>query len=97
MIDFPGAQSDPQEDLTCNDLDLIKPKKLKAKSSGMIIFVTPCGFEYLVMSLDLNVSFSSVGESLISGCNKRKLLSEDTHLLKKLKLNLDDSFGKIPV
>ncbi|KAL1211904.1 hypothetical protein V5N11_023883 [Cardamine amara subsp. amara] len=40
----------------------------------------------------------SVGESLIYGCNKRQLLSEeDTHSLKKLKLNMDDSFGKIPV
>ncbi|VVA96787.1 unnamed protein product [Arabis nemorensis] len=30
------------------------------------------------------------------GCNKRTLLSEDTttHLLKKLKLNIDDSFGR---
>jgi hypothetical protein len=61
------ARSDPLEDFACNDLGLIKTKKLKDKCS--------------------------VGESLISGCNKRKLLSEDSHPLKKLKLNMDDSFG----
>lgn len=102
MIDFPGAHSDHQEDLTCNDLSLIKPKKLKAKCSGMIILLhlIVLTFEYLVMTYDWLIwkfSFSSVGASLISGCNKRKLLSEDTHSLKKLKLNMDDSFGKIPV
>ncbi|XP_010464320.1 PREDICTED: uncharacterized protein LOC104744896 [Camelina sativa] len=36
----------------------------------------------------------SVGESLSSECNKRKLLlSEDSHSHKKLKLNRDVSFG----
>ncbi|XP_024015473.1 uncharacterized protein LOC18024642 [Eutrema salsugineum] len=66
------AYSDPQEDLTCNDLGLNRNKKLK---------------EYTC----------SVGEPLVSRCNKRKLLCEDTHSLKKLKLNMDDAFGKIPV
>ncbi|CAH2054694.1 unnamed protein product [Thlaspi arvense] len=37
------------------------------------------------------------GEPLVSRYNKRKLLSEDTHSLKKLKLNMGDSSGKVPV
>uniref|UniRef100_A0A1J3JB13 Uncharacterized protein n=1 Tax=Noccaea caerulescens TaxID=107243 RepID=A0A1J3JB13_NOCCA len=36
----------------------------------------------------------SVEEPLVSGFNKRKLLSENTHSLKKLKLNMGDSCGK---
>ncbi|KAL0715499.1 hypothetical protein Bca4012_064821 [Brassica carinata] len=39
----------------------------------------------------------SVEESLFSGCHKRKFLSEDMPSLKKLKLNMGDSFGKISV
>ncbi|CAA7013922.1 unnamed protein product [Microthlaspi erraticum] len=62
------AHSDPQEDITCNDLGLIRNKKLKDKCS--------------------------VEEPLVSGGNKRKLLSEDRHSLKKLKLSMGDSCGK---
>ncbi|KAJ0234113.1 hypothetical protein HA466_0276550 [Hirschfeldia incana] len=36
----------------------------------------------------------SVEESLLSGCNKRKFLSEDMHSFKKLKLNMGDSLGR---
>ncbi|KAF8050934.1 hypothetical protein N665_1852s0004 [Sinapis alba] len=36
----------------------------------------------------------SVEEPLLSGCNKRKLLSDDMHSLKKLKLNMGDSLGR---
>ncbi|KFK38169.1 hypothetical protein AALP_AA3G077900 [Arabis alpina] len=41
---------------------------------------------------------SGLGKFVVTtcGCNKRKLLPEDTttHLLKKLKLNIDDNFGR---
>ncbi|CAH8290816.1 unnamed protein product [Eruca vesicaria subsp. sativa] len=36
----------------------------------------------------------SVEEPLFSGCNKRKLLSEDVNSFKKLKLNMGDSLGR---
>ncbi|KAJ4893075.1 Uncharacterized protein Rs2_19869 [Raphanus sativus] len=35
----------------------------------------------------------SIEEPLLSGCNKRKLLSEDMHSFKKLKLYMGDSSG----
>ncbi|CAN8269956.1 unnamed protein product [Cochlearia groenlandica] len=38
------------------------------------------------------------GESLIYGCNKRKLVYEkDSHSFKNLKLNIDNSFGKVSI
>ncbi|KAF2560146.1 hypothetical protein F2Q68_00018155 [Brassica cretica] len=39
-------------------------------------------------------SVSAGDEPLLSGSNKRKLLSEDMHSLKKLKLNMGDSSGR---
>ncbi|EOA32377.1 hypothetical protein CARUB_v10015644mg [Capsella rubella] len=45
----------------------------------------------LIKTKKLKLKYS-VGESLISECNKRKLLSDDPHSHKKLKFIMDDSF-----